>query len=269
VRARLLLGGRIMLGRKWRLVLGWLLIDLAAIGLVVWQIGNISGRRGWGENAAMPPATGEMNMPRPVLENSGVQLAVGSAGPVSLPLSMFGNLSPSGFGITAMKNLSVGAPVKDFTLLRVREGLPVRLADLRAKKPVVLILSSFSCNVFCGQVDTLEKLYRRYRDRAEFILVVVSEAKHTIPGLEFLLHSPSNPELRRRLVARALDLKKVTIPAVLDTRDREVEKAYAAFPMRLVVVSPSGYLTLDARFRGDQGLDLVRVSKWLEHNLPQ
>lgn len=40
--------------------------------------------------------------------------------------------------------LSEGMPAPDFTLTRVGDGSPLRLADLYGYKPVVLILSSFT-----------------------------------------------------------------------------------------------------------------------------
>ncbi len=170
--------------------------------------------------------------------------------------------------ITGVHPLPLGEPAPDFSLPRVADGSLLRLADLRAHKPVVLILSSFTCNVFCGQMAALEKLHYQYCDRAEFLLVVVREAKHPIPGLEFLLldQNPSM-DVRRGLVARALAIKKLTIPAVLDTKNAQVENAYSGWPLRLVVVGTTGLFELDAPFQPPGGLDLQRVSQWLEKHL--
>lgn len=96
----------------------------------------------------------------------------------------------------------------------------------------------------------------------EFLLVVIREARHRIPGLEFLLRDEgADWEQRRRLVARALELKQVTITAVLDTEDAQAEKAYRAWPLRLVVVSPTGRLEFDAQSQ------LSQASQWLEEHL--
>jgi hypothetical protein len=112
----------------------------------------------------------------------------------------------------------------------------------------------------------LEKLRRQYEDRAEFLLVVVREARHPISGLEFLLKGDTSDwEQRRHLVAKALQVQQVTMPVVLDTEDAQVERAYLAWPLRLVLVRSGGQLAFDARFRPDKGgLDLECVSRGLE-----
>jgi hypothetical protein len=119
--------------------------------------------------------------------------------------------------------------------------------------------------VFCRQVGDLEALYREHHDKAEFLLVMVRDVGHALAGLEFLVENASaDPESRRPLIARAMQIKKVTIPAALDTRDARAQMTYAGWPMRLVVVGLTGRLEFDARFEPSRGLDIARLAQWLK-----
>jgi hypothetical protein len=109
----------------------------------------------------------------------------------------------------------------------------------------------------------LEELYCQYGDRAEFLLVVVREAKHKIPGLEFMHEKTTDQEHRQRLVARAMNALNVTMPAVLDGVGAEVEKAYAAWPLRIVVVDPTSDIDLDVKFEPNGPPAADRLETWL------
>jgi hypothetical protein len=97
-------------------VLIWLAIDLAAVAFAAMQsfgfLGQIQGALG--ETVPAPTAGSMLLAPSPPWMHVGFE-----------PL-------PEGF------------PATDFTLPRVSDGRPVRLADLRENKSVVLILSSFT-----------------------------------------------------------------------------------------------------------------------------
>jgi hypothetical protein len=58
-----------------------------------------------------------------------------------------------------------------------------------------------------------------------------------------------------------MDIEKVTIPAVMDSPDAEMEKAYKAWPYRVVGLE-QGQLALDAKFKA--GIDVKSVRGWLE-----
>jgi hypothetical protein len=116
----------------------------------------------------------------------------------------------------------------------------------------------------------LEELYAKYHDQANFLLVIVHEAGHGIEGLEFLLDD-QDPVTRRLNIARAMDLKHVTIPAVFDTPDSVMERTFSVCPFRVVGVN-----------HGEIGLDLPasqvkanfrEVPNWLDvairhHDVP-
>jgi hypothetical protein len=246
-----------MTARKRGLVAVLVLIDVAAIFLAVYLI-STSGPEPWvGANGHILQIPG-----REIGAPGMLEIILGA--PVTANLSI-NYTSPT--GVPGFRRLTLGAKAADFSLPRVGEGPKAHLAQLRADKPVVLIFSSFTCDLFCNRVNKVEWLYQTYRDRAEFLLVLIKEANHSVPGLEFLLKAKNTKlEERRRLVARALEIKKVTIPAALDV-DRAAEKAYSAWPLRLVVVNSEGRIAFDAPFNPATGLNLYAVEQWMKDNL--
>ncbi len=67
----------------------------------------------------------------------------------------------------------------DFTL-KTNDGKgEVTLSKLIGPKPVVLVFGNFTCGPFRSQAGNIEKLYRRYKDRAAFVMVYVREAHPT------------------------------------------------------------------------------------------
>jgi Iodothyronine deiodinase len=166
------------------------------------------------------------------------------------------------------RKLEVGVSAPDFTLPTIVGERTVRLSDFQKHHPVVLIFGSFSCNLFCGRIDQVERFYQAHKNEAEFLFVDISEARHIIAGLEFVLEdtTPGKPEalpVRREKIAQAMNLRKLTIPAVIDAAEATVEKAYDAFPLRLVVVNSEGQIALDLGHGMDQPWDMEEVGCWL------
>jgi peroxiredoxin len=149
--------------------------------------------------------------------------------------------------------MQAGAPAPELTLTRITDGKAIHLSDICGHKPVVLIFGSLSCDRLCAQTDDLERLYRTYHDRAEFLFVYIREVhqRAEVP--------PSN---RRNAVQQAIAAQKLTIPCALDSG--KAEAAYNAWPKRLVVVGADGRIVLDAG-RGLPDLwDLSEVEAWLK-----
>jgi hypothetical protein len=145
--------------------------------------------------------------------------------------------------------IRTGTVMPDFTLPSKQEGREVSLAKLRAEgKPVVLLFASLTCTIFQRDMRKLERIYQSYQDRASFLFVYVTEAGHQIDGYDFLLETDDDGKLslakRRANVVKATKLARLTIPTVLDI-DRQTERAYHAFPLRLVVLDPAGKVALD------------------------
>ncbi|MBX9625566.1 MAG: redoxin domain-containing protein [Gemmataceae bacterium] len=166
---------------------------------------------------------------------------------------------------TAAEPLAAGTPAPDFALTPVDGGPPVRLADLLARgRPVVLIFTSFTCDCFHYHQPGLRELYRSYRDRAEFLTVVVREGEHELPGVGFLLAPPDGAD-RCELVGQAVEVRGWTVPTVVDGPDAAAEEAYRAYPFRVVGVEPDGRVAFASQFTGGLfGLDVRALARWLE-----
>ena len=67
----------------------------------------------------------------------------------------------------------------DFALETNDGKAEVTLSKRIGPKPVVLVFGNFTCGPFRSQAGNIEKLYRRYKDRATFIMVYVREAHPT------------------------------------------------------------------------------------------
>lgn len=115
----------------------------------------------------------------------------------------------------------------------------------------------------------LETLYQTWKDRAEFLFIAIREAGHAIPVLENIdvgmdphcdiLHQ------RRYHNRKAMDILRLTMPGLIDTSD--VESAFQAYPMRLVVLDGEGRIALDAGVGIPDGWNLVEVEDWLKNRV--
>jgi len=115
-------------------------------------------------------------------------------------------------------------------------------------------------------LDRLESLYQAYKDRVEFVLVVVRDAGHAVHGLEFMLDRDGWHDRRDR-IGWALQKKRLSIPAIMDTPTAEAERAYAAWPERLFVLNPAGRIIHDAGLGMPAGWDFEQVRACLDQEL--
>jgi hypothetical protein len=102
-------------------------------------------------------------------------------------------------------------------------------------------------------VGALDRLYQRYRDRVEFLLIYIREA-HPADGWSVQL----NPRLRyvkqpatslqRFQVANSCvaDLQ-ISIPCLIDSMDNAAMEAYNALPDRLYLVGRNGRIAFKGR----------------------
>ncbi len=172
----------------------------------------------------------------------------------------------------AVKAPRVGDRAPDFTLPTIADPRhQVTLSRLIGRRPVVLVFGSFSCLVFVNHVEQLERLYQDNKGRAEFLFVNVQEAGHVIPGLEFVVEGRNagfgqSAEDRRRGTRRAMELKGLTIPAVIDPDGAAAEAPYDGYPTRLVVLDAKGRIALDQGqgLPGEEPWDLGAIDRWLK-----
>jgi iodothyronine deiodinase-like protein len=96
-------------------------------------------------------------------------------------------------------------------------------------------------------VPALNKLYREYRDRAEFFVVYIQEA-HPIDAWQLdvnlkddvLVATTKTAEERDDVAAICLTKLGIELPAVVDEPDNRVERAYTGWPDRLYVIDRQG-----------------------------
>ena len=88
--------------------------------------------------------------------------------------------------------LKVGETAPDFCLSVPDGKREVRLSDLRANRPVVLIFGSFTCPHFREHIASLNKVYLTYQDTADFFPVYAREA-HPEKGGDYLENEHPEP----------------------------------------------------------------------------
>ena len=141
---------------------------------------------------------------------------------------------------------NLGEPAPDFTLPTL-DGQAVTLSEQVREKPTVLVFGNFTCGPFRSQSGNLERLYRRYRDRANFYLVYVREA-HPRDGWWMLsnqrvgidLTQPKSGEERCSVAANCRQHLDLEIPFLVDTLDDRVGTAYSGMPNRLYLIDQQG-----------------------------
>lgn len=163
----------------------------------------------------------------------------------------------------------------EFQLAQVGTGKIVRLADLVGKKPVVLVFGNITCGPFRNQGGNIEKLYRRYHDRAEFLMVYVREA-HPTNGWSMesndkvgvSLAQPTTLEARTGVAARCQQMLKLSMPVVVDTLEDTVGARYSGMPSRLYVIDKSGKVAFKSG-RGPFGFKPAECEQALILNLAE
>ena len=143
--------------------------------------------------------------------------------------------------------IPLGSMAPDFTLLASSGENRVRLSAFRGKRPVVLVLGSYTCPKFRSQSGVLNALYERYHGRAEFVLVYIREAhgsgswQSTINQRQGVdLADPTTFEQKREYATSCVRKLKIPYTAAVDPMDNSTEKAYVAWPSRLYLVDKQG-----------------------------
>jgi len=135
----------------------------------------------------------------------------------------------------------------DFTLRTVDGKQELTLSKLTGPQPVVLVFGNFTCSPFRGQAGNVEKLYRRYRDRATFGMVYVREA-HPSDGWAaesneragISLRQPRSYEERVGVAQRCSRVLSLGMPILVDTIDDRVGATYSGMPSRLYLIDQAG-----------------------------
>ena len=115
----------------------------------------------------------------------------------------------------------------------------------------------------------MEKLYRRYKDRATFVMVYVREA-HPTDGwrmesndrVEVTLAQPSTYEERVKVAQACSSRLKLGFPMLVDSIDDAVGARYSGMPSRLYLIDDAGKVAYKSG-RGPFGFKPAE----LEHSL--
>ena len=124
-------------------------------------------------------------------------------------------------------------------------------------------------------MPALNKLYRDYRDRAEFYIVYIQEA-HPIDAwqvddnLEDDVLVASTRTLDERVSAAGMCVRNlgIELPALVDEPDNRVEQAYTGWPDRLYVVDRDGRIAYKSA-PGPFGFKPAEVQETLKRLLPE
>jgi len=157
----------------------------------------------------------------------------------------------------------------DFTLKTNDGKAEITLSKLIGPKPLVLVFGSFTCGPFRSQSGNMEKLYRRYKDRANFVMVYVREAHptdgwHMESNDRFGATTPQPKTYGERVevaqkCGRVLDLG---FPMLVDAIDDAVGARYSGMPGRLYLIDRDGKIA----FKSGRGPYLFKPAE-LEQSL--
>jgi thiol-disulfide isomerase/thioredoxin len=157
----------------------------------------------------------------------------------------------------------------DFTLKTNDGKAELTLSKLVGAKPIVLVFGNFTCGPFRSHSGNLDKLYRRYGDRANFVMVYVREA-HPTDGWRMesndrvgaITAQPRTYEERVDVAQKCGAVLNMGFPMLVDTIDDAVGARYSGMPGRLYLVDRDGKVA----FKSGRGPFLFKPAE-LEQSL--
>ena len=157
----------------------------------------------------------------------------------------------------------VGEMAPPFTLQTADGDRKVSLEELRRTKPVVLIFSSWGCDIFRETLAGLQSLQTEYGDRAHFVMVYTREA-HPTDGFGGVLGRVEDPKTNeeRAAVARKARLQlRLPFLVLVDSIEDPVTTRWAGWPVRAFVVDTDGKVA----YAGAQGPWGFRPYRGFQH----
>ena len=141
----------------------------------------------------------------------------------------------------------VNDPAPDFSLRTVDGTQTIKLSERIGQKPIVLIFGNITCGPFRGQAGNIEQLYRRYQDRADFLMIYVREA-HPTGGwymesndrVDIKIDQPQDLETRTKVAARCQKHLGFEMPFLVDSFEDPVGVTYSGMPSRLYLIYTNG-----------------------------
>ncbi len=148
----------------------------------------------------------------------------------------------------------VGDLAPDFALPDAISSQPTRLSQFRGRRPVVLVLGSYSCPNLRSAAATLQDAYRNYHERVAFLLVYIREAhpetawqstRNEREGVE--TREAASLEERSRSASACARNLHLPFTALVDSMDNATEAAYHAWPSRAFIIDEAGRIVYSTR----------------------
>lgn len=164
---------------------------------------------------------------------------------------------------------NVGEMAPDFSLKTLVGDQEITLSEQVGDQPVVLVFGNFTCGPFRSQSGNVEKLFRRYGDRAKFLMVYVREAHPTdgwhmesnvAGGVE--VEQPKTYEDRVGLASQCQGRLNFGMPFLVDSIDDTVGATYSGMPSRLYVIDREGKVAYKSG-RGPHGFKPAEMEQSL------
>lgn len=138
-------------------------------------------------------------------------------------------------------------PAPDFTLKTADGKGEITLSKRIGERPVALVFGNITCGPFRGRAGDVEKVYERYKDRVDFLMVYVREA-HPIDGwhmssndrYEVHLPQPTSYDERAQVAQTCQRKLDFDMPFLVDTIDDQVGAKYSGMPSRLYLIDRDG-----------------------------
>ena len=141
----------------------------------------------------------------------------------------------------------VGQQAPLFRLKRAQQEGFIDLSDMIGDKPLVLVFGNFTCGPFRAFYPAVDRLYEKYRDRANFLMVYVREAhpsdgwkmeSNTKLGVE--VSQPKSFDERIGVANQFCTKLNPKMPVVVDELSDPAGHAYSGMPARLYVIDTQG-----------------------------
>lgn len=135
-----------------------------------------------------------------------------------------------------------GTRAPSFAAEDIETGETVLLKELYSEKPVVLLFSSWGCDVMRDSSADLLAVYEKFRKDFSFVMIYIREA-HSLDGHHSRLGRVTDPKTAAQRISAARGCRKaLKLPfrILTDRIDDRIATRWGAWPIRLFVVNTEG-----------------------------
>lgn len=135
----------------------------------------------------------------------------------------------------------------DVELTSLADQQKSRLSDRIGKKPLVVVFGNFTCGPFRSMYPTVEAVFDRQKDHADFIMIYVREA-HPTDGwamksnesVGVAVAQPTTFEERVKVATMCSQKLNPKIPMFVDDLHDSAGHGYSGMPARLYIIDTDG-----------------------------